>query len=222
MGQRLRTLARQRGEAEALQLLAQVLLDQRLRHPLRQTVLGEFLEGPREGRRTAASCSRAAGCGVAAQKVASGGSFLHPEKPRMRSSLRSTVSRSIKATVVGRFKTALATNAFANQAHSWGGRPMPHHESFTNSSILTHSRMWISRSSFGVSAPQRSSSSGIGSYCTTFQRYMIRQGVLSFDKVGAIRVPILMPEMAACHFLPLPLSVENLAVFGVLQEARLF
>jgi type I restriction enzyme M protein len=108
----------------------------------------------------------------AREKVASEGSFLHAWKPQRRRRLRSTISRSIKATVVGRFSTVLATKAFASQARSWGGRPVPHHEPATNSSMRTQSRIWISRSSFGVNAPQRASSSGINSCCTTFQRSM--------------------------------------------------
>jgi hypothetical protein len=124
------------------------------------------------------------------EKVISEGSLLPCGKPQMRRNARSIVSRSISPTVVANPNTALATKAFANQARSKGGHPTPHHDTAVNSSIRTHSRMWITRSCFGVRAPQVL---GISSRCTTFHRSISRQAVpvLSFLMAGVIRVSTL-------------------------------
>lgn len=49
------------------------------------------------------------------------------------------------------------------QAHSTGGRPTPHPDSLVNSSMRTHSRVWMSFSSFGVSMSPCSHMPGISS-----------------------------------------------------------
>lgn len=57
----------------------------------------------------------------------------------MRRSARSMVRRSIRPAVVVSPSTALATKAFASQARSQGGRPMPRQADTANSSMRTHS-----------------------------------------------------------------------------------
>ncbi len=78
-----------------------------------------------------------------------------------RRSARSTARRSIKSTVASSPSPVLATKAFASQAHSCGWWPTPHHPGPVNSSTRTHSRTWITFSSFGVSVPTSSLSSEI-------------------------------------------------------------
>jgi hypothetical protein len=78
----------------------------------------------------------------------------------MRRRARSILRRSISPAVVVSPSTALATKAFASQARSWGGRPTPHQVESVNSSIRTHSSVWINFSSFGVSVPTSFLNSG--------------------------------------------------------------
>jgi hypothetical protein len=99
----------------------------------------------------------------AREKVDASGTRFHIEKPQIRRSARSTFSRSISAVVVLKPSTALATNALAIAPRSRGGRPIPSQLDSTNSSIRTHSSVWITFSSFGVSGPTSDLSSGINS-----------------------------------------------------------
>ncbi len=115
-----------------------------------------------------ASCTRStrrasANSSKAREKVASEGNFLHSRKPQMRRSARSMARRSIRPAVVVSPSTALATKAFASQARSQGGRPMPAQVDTVNSSMRTHSRVWITFSSFGVSVPTSFFNSGSNS-----------------------------------------------------------
>lgn len=99
----------------------------------------------------------------AREKVASEGNFLHIGKPQMRRRARSMLRRSISAAVVASPSTALAAKVFASQARSCGWRPTPHHPEPVNSSMRTHSRIWMTFSSFGVSGPTSLRSSGSSS-----------------------------------------------------------
>jgi hypothetical protein len=76
----------------------------------------------------------------ARENVAADGNFWCNGKPQIRRKARSIVRRSSKPTVVDIPKTALAAKAFASQARSCGGRPIPYHEDVTNASMRTHSR----------------------------------------------------------------------------------
>lgn len=76
--------------------------------------------------------------------------------------------------------TAFATNALAGAARSRGGRPMPHHVTPINSSMLIQSKMWISFSSFGVNAPKSIFNPRISSCCITNQRCIIPLRCVAF------------------------------------------
>jgi len=115
------------------------------------------------------SCTRSAkhvsvNSSNAREKVAYEGSRLHSANPQIRRRARSIVKRSMSPAVVVSLNTALATKAFASQARSCGGGPTPHQLDCVNSSIRTHSTMWMTFSSFGVSGPTSFLNSGSTSY----------------------------------------------------------
>ncbi len=126
------------------QLIPKMLPDEGFMHPFGQACFSELLEGAREGRLRRQ---------LLAQREAT-------DSPR---AARSMLRRSISAAVVVSPSTVLDTKAFASQARSWGGRPTPHHDAAVNSSIRTHSRVWMTFSSFGVSVPTWSRNSGSSS-----------------------------------------------------------
>jgi len=159
----------------------------------------------------------------AREKVDSLGRVTYIEKPQIRRSERSMLRRSISALVVPSPSIDLATNALASQARSAGGRPMPHHAPLVNSSIRTHSSVWIKRSSLGASVPTCSRIAGINSCCTTFQRCMIISGLVLFMAQAFTVSFWVTPSCQRWPPAPLfaPLCEINQLKFRLLHEAHL-
>ena len=156
-------------------------------------------------------------------KVASEGNALHGGKPQMRRAFRSLIRRSSSPPPSSSPPAPpLATKAFASHARSNGGWPTPHHDSRVNSSIRTHWRMSITRSSFGVSAPRAPQVPG--SACAAPHARDPSSGKLCYrlsrPRDQGFDGPI-MPEMAASHAPCQLLGRKNPAGSRVLQEARL-
>lgn len=120
-----------------------------------------------------ASCTRSARCfsanpSNAREKAASEASYLQRAKPQMHRSARSTFRRAISATQPWPRRHSPVSPARAAEA-----LPKPHELASVNSSIRTHSRMWITFASFSIGVATSLLSSGNGSCWITFHRYMI-------------------------------------------------
>ena len=89
----------------------------------------------------------------ARKKVDSPGSVFHIENPQTRLKARFTVRRSISHVVVVKPNAAVSTQALTNIPMSYLSQAHPLHVDLTNYSIRAHSRVCITCSSFGVSAP---------------------------------------------------------------------
>jgi hypothetical protein len=125
------------------QLIPEMFLDQGFMHALAQAGFGKLVEGAREGGFGRQSLAQRETTD-AAQRTVDRQPFNQPHRRRQP-------------------QHRLGHKAFASHARSKGGRPTPHHDVPVNSSMRTHSSVWTTFSSFGVSEPHCSANSGSNS-----------------------------------------------------------